>query len=299
MNVYTENQASYGPTWDAVNAPLICASAVSWSAVMAGAAVAAAFALIMLMLGSGLGLASVFVSVHADPGAPAFGRSTLLWASATAVVASAAGGYVSGRMRTKWIAVSNNEKHFRDTAHGLLAWAAALLMGAVLWTQMPARTDAAAPGRVSGASIQPAASADAGALGYYIDSLFRSELPTAHPPLPDRAAQAAQRAAASEIRRIFMVAIAAQALPFDDMQHAAQLVSRHGGIAQQVAEDRVNDAFARIRQQRLDIANAAQAMAERARKTSAIAALWLVIALLSSAFVASMAATYGGRQRDA
>ena len=43
---------------------------------------------------------------------------------------------------------------------------------------------------------------------------------------------------------------------------------------------------------------AAQDAADKARKASAYAALWLFISLLIGAFVASLAATYGGRRRD-
>ena len=39
--------------------------------------------------------------------------------------------------------------------------------------------------------------------------------------------------------------------------------------------------------------------AEKARKASAYAALWTFVSLLIGAFIASLAATYGGRQRDA
>ncbi len=297
MNVYTENQATYGPTWDAVNAPLICASAVSWGAVMAGAAVAAALSLILLMLGTGLSLSAVSPWVHTEPGARAFGLSTILWVSFTSVLASAAGGYIAGRMRTKWIAVSNDEKHFRDTAHGLLAWAVASLLTAVLLAQVS--QSIVERGSAVGAVAVAGLTAENDEFGYYIDTLFRSDVPTAAAATADQGSLQARRAVESEISRMFVVALAAQALPVDDMQHAAQLVAQHAGIATQLAEDRVNDAFARIHAQRLDNRKAAQLVADETRKASAIAALWLFISLLIGAFVASLAATFGGRQRDA
>jgi hypothetical protein len=38
--------------------------------------------------------------------------------------------------------------------------------------------------------------------------------------------------------------------------------------------------------------------ADKARKTSAHSALWLFVSLIVGAFVASLAATFGGRRRD-
>jgi hypothetical protein len=46
------------------------------------------------------------------------------------VMSSAVGGYVAGRLRTKWVGVHSNEVFFRDTAHGFLAWAFATLISA-------------------------------------------------------------------------------------------------------------------------------------------------------------------------
>ena len=43
----------------------------------------------------------------------------------------------------------------------------------------------------------------------------------------------------------------------------------------------------------------AKETADEARKASAYAALWIFVSLLIGAFVASLAATLGGRQRDA
>jgi hypothetical protein len=47
-----------------------------------------------------------------------------------------------------------------------------------------------------------------------------------------------------------------------------------------------------------DTETAARDAADQARKASAYVTLWLFISLLIGAFVASLAATYGGRRRD-
>jgi hypothetical protein len=100
-------------------------SAVSWAAVIAGAVVTAAASLILLALASGLG----FTLISPWPGA---GISVTTFTVTTAIglivvqwLASALGGYLTGRLRTKWVGTHTHEVFFRDTAHGLLMWALA------------------------------------------------------------------------------------------------------------------------------------------------------------------------------
>jgi len=85
-----------------------------------------------------------------------------------------------------------------------------------------------------------------------------------------------------------------ETLPAEDVRYVGQVVAQRTGLTQQAAEKRVSDTYARIQEKLRD----AKATAEKARKASAYAALWLFISLLIGAFVASLAATYGGRRRD-
>jgi hypothetical protein len=98
-------------------------SAVSWSAVFAGAAATAALSLILLILGTGLGLSSVSPWAHDGVSASAIGISAILWITVSQVLASAAGGYIAGRSRFQWSGIHTDEIYFRDTVHGFLAWA--------------------------------------------------------------------------------------------------------------------------------------------------------------------------------
>ncbi len=107
-------------------------SAVSWGAILAGAmaALAISFVLVALAGGFALKLPSPW------PGAPGVAAkfSPLLGAGmiVVQVLSSALGGYLAGRLRTKWTAVHGHEAHFRDTAHGLVTWAVSTLAGVVL-----------------------------------------------------------------------------------------------------------------------------------------------------------------------
>ena len=102
-------------------------SAVSWSAIFAGAAAAAVLSLILLLLGAGLGLSSVSPWANKGVSAGALGISTIIWLTVTQIIASGMGGYLAGRLRTRWAGVHADEVYFRDTAHGFLAWTVATL----------------------------------------------------------------------------------------------------------------------------------------------------------------------------
>ncbi len=112
---------------NAVPMGIASGSAVSWSAVFAGAAAASALSLILLLLGTGLGLSSVSPWANAGIAATALGVSGILWVTFAQLVASGMGGYLAGRLRTKYVAVHTDEVYFRDTAHGFLTWAVATL----------------------------------------------------------------------------------------------------------------------------------------------------------------------------
>lgn len=121
-------------------------SAVSWDAVLAGAAANVALLFVLLSLGAGFGLKMTPrwpSGVSAQDFTPVLGAAFV----ACQVVASMLGGYLAGRLRAKWLHVHDHEVHFRDTAHGLLAWATSvvvLLALGALAAPMPAASPAAA-----------------------------------------------------------------------------------------------------------------------------------------------------------
>lgn len=107
-------------------------SAVSWPAIIAGAMIAIAVTLIMVTLGSGLGSAVSSPWAGQGPSATTFSVMTGIWLIVTQWVASAVGGYLTGRLRTRWVGTHTHEVFFRDTAHGFLTWALATVVVAVL-----------------------------------------------------------------------------------------------------------------------------------------------------------------------
>src|SRR5271156_4287994 len=119
-------------TLPATKAAESAVSAVSWPAIIAGAVAIAAVALILLALGSGLGLSSVSPWPNSGPSATTFGVYAAVWLIIVQWVSAGFGGYLAGRLRTKWVGVHTDEVYFRDTAHGLLVWAVGAVVSALL-----------------------------------------------------------------------------------------------------------------------------------------------------------------------
>jgi len=116
------------------NAPLGLADEreISWSAVFAGAVVALAVSIVLTILATGFGFNFAFAGLPSKSSlatfSPLFGAGSI----AVQVLAAGFGGYVAGRLRPHWAYSHADEAHFRDTAHGLLAWAVSTLAGLVL-----------------------------------------------------------------------------------------------------------------------------------------------------------------------
>ena len=289
---------------------------VSWGAVIAGAAAAAALSFILLILGVGLGLSSVSPwSVNAT----AIGVGTIAWLAFMQLAASGIGGYMAGRLRSKWSSVHTDEVHFRDTAHGLLAWAVATLVTVAL---LAGGTRAVLSGAIdagagAAAAVAPAAAAGAGAaaansdeggsttnpLDYFSDMLLRAApapaAATGAPAVPSAADSSVNVADQRvEIGKIFATSLSAGSLAADDRAYLGQVVAKRTGISQADAEARVDAVYGRAAKAAADAKAKAQQAAETARKAGAHTALWMFVALLLGAFVAALAATAGGRQRD-
>src|ERR1700676_4992615 len=113
-------------------------SGVSWAAVIGGAAVTAATSLILLVLGTGVGLSSVSPWSNAGASASTVNKSAIAWLILSQIIASAMGGYLTGRLRTKWVNIHTDEVYFRDTAHGFLVWAVSLVLTAGFLTSAAA-----------------------------------------------------------------------------------------------------------------------------------------------------------------
>lgn len=276
-------------------------SGVSWAAIFAGAAGAAALSLILVLLGFGLGFSAVSPWPGDGVSAKGLGISTIVWLAATQIIASGLGGYLAGRLRVKWASVHGDEVYFRDTAHGFLAWAVATLVTATLMVGVAshivgagvkAGTEvvAGAAGGITSAATATAGTAGSSPYDYFVDTLFRS----------DSALAVNEDAGEAAVTRIMVRTLSNDGqLSPEDRAYVAQLVSQRTNLTPAQAEQRVDTVFAQARQAMDDAKRAAREAADAASKAAAVSALWMFIALLCGAFFASLAATYGGRRRDA
>ena len=83
-----------------------------------------------------------------------------------------------------------------------------------------------------------------------------------------------------------------------DVTYVGQLVASRTGLSQADAEKRVSDTFTQAQTTLRNADARARDAADKARKATAYAMLWMFVALLLGAFTASWCATYGGRRRD-
>lgn len=160
----------------------------------------------------------------------------------------------------------------------------------------------AATAATAGAATAAGSSSNGGT-GYFVDSLFRKAAAapgtdTSASPAPSTDTTQSTAQTTAEVSRIFANSIRTVNLPQNDVQYVGQLVAQRTGLSQADAEKRVTDTYAKAKKKLDDAAQAAKEAADAARKGSAYASLWLFIATLIAAFVASLAATYGGRRRD-
>ncbi len=106
--------------------------ATSWAAILAGATVAVSLSVTLVTLGTGLGLASLVPGWGRGLTAGTFTVAGTIWFIVVQWLSAAAGGYIAGRLRHRWLATHTHEVFFRDTAHGLITWAVATLFVAAI-----------------------------------------------------------------------------------------------------------------------------------------------------------------------
>lgn len=263
-------------------------SAVSWAAIFAGTAVAISISLALLTLGSGLGFASLTPSARSAASPAGLAAMAAVWVIVVQWLSAASGGYVTGRLRTRWVGTHTHEVFFRDTAHGFVTWAVATAIVALFVASAASSLLAggihAATSVASGAAQGAASNAQIGSIAPYdVDTLFRTTSGDANshsnnsPSVDGR----------GEATRILANGLSTGGVPDADRTYLASLIAARTGISQADAQTRVDDVVARARQN-----------AEAARKAAAKTSLLTALAMMIGAFVACAAAALGGHERD-
>ena len=294
-------------------------SAVSWPAIFAGTAASAALTLVLVAFGVGVGFSVISPWNGSGISATTFSIGAGIYLIVIAMLSSTVGGYLAGRLRSKWPSVHEHERYFRDSAHGVVVWAvstvivAAFLGGAmtaIIGGVGAAATSAATSplaattvdqltrGAPNGATPSAAAPAPAqtpqqaaqqtsdqatspSAVGQNPPNLQGGQIA---PPANDRAAPVNR----GEISRIVIPALAKGGTVSDiDRKYLAQVVAERTGMTQAQAEQRVDQVLTQAKQ-----------TADNARKSTAAFAFWLAFAMLAGALSAALAAIEGGSLRN-
>jgi hypothetical protein len=274
-----------------VEPPVAAASAqstVSWAAIFAGGVACASLAIILTIFGAGLGLASLSPWRGAGLSAVGFTVWAAVWLIIVQWVSSFFGGFIAGRLRTKWVAVHTDEIAFRDTAHGFLAWGVALLLtvGAL------AMAGAGATG-IGGKVAAATASGRGDTQNYYVSELFRPAPGgggTTGISLPGVTPRELRADAAS----VLAEGAVTGGVPQNDREYLVTLVSASTGLTNASAQARVNDV---LTSEQADMTKAKQ-IADAARKSASAAAIYTFFSGLVGAFIAAVAGAIGGRIRD-
>jgi hypothetical protein len=260
-------------------------SAVSWAAIIAGAFAALAITLVLTSLAAGLGLTTISAWPGSGASITTFTISTGIGLIVVQWLASALGGFITGRLRTKWTGLHTHEVFFRDTAHGFLSWALTTIIGTAL---LAAATSSLVSGGVRAASTAAGGAAQAATAGvpdYSVDALFRSNQIDASASNQDVAAQAS---------RILANGIRTGDVPQADRAYLAQLVAAKTSIPQADAQKRVDDIIANTQ----EAATKTRQAADAARNATATFAIFTALSLMIGAFIAAAAAAVGGNIRD-
>ena len=277
--------------------------------IFAGAFAASTLTAVLVLVGSGLGLTMVSPWGGESASLTSVAVSTAIWLIVVQWLSSAAGGYLAGRLRTKSVGVHTDESISatprtafcpgRSPLCSSSACSSSALTSIVGGGVQAASTMVSGIATGAGAAAGGAANAAAGsgtgagtleALSYFTDQLFRPNDPARlAAPGPEGDATAAAQAT-----RILTTSAAAGQISPEDKTYLAQLIAARTGVAQPDAEKRIDQAMAAIN----DAKTKAKEAADAARKAGATFALVSALSLVIGAFIASVAAAYGGRQRD-
>lgn len=241
-----------------------------WSAIIAGALAAAALSFIMLSFGTAIGLSVASTSPSWRDASSALALLSGLFLIIQAVVSFGLGGYIAGRSRAGFAAEPDAVER-ADGSHGLMTWALAIVIGAVITAMM----SGLAASRATPAG--PQATVAEPLLSYEIDRLLRAP--------PRRTPEANLSQARGEIGRILLTAGSHNGVAPDDRAFLVQQTAALTGAAD--AERRVDDAITRSHQ-----------AIRKSRQTAVILAFSAAAAALLGAIAAWSAAVAGGRHRD-
>jgi len=243
----------------------------SWGLAIMGGVIATAVTFFLLSLGAGFGLMFTHPTLHA---VPSFLTGGAIYFFIAQAFGFAVGGHFAGRLIGP-LPESKVQEEFRAEAHGLVAWAVAVLatVTMVAFIGMAGSGTAALYGaaKSQGTETEPTA--------YLIDVLFR---PNAN----------ASEGARAEAGRILDAGLArGEKIAAGDKDRLMTLVASEANMTRDAASVRIDDLQA-------DVLAKTKRAADIARKAASYTGLWIALSLLFGALVSMIAAVMAREEDD-
>jgi hypothetical protein len=268
--------------------------------VLAGAVLAAAITFVLLAFGAAIGLSATSPWPNSGASAKVIASLAVFWAMAAQIGAFMVGGYVAGRMRSRWQETTEHDVEFRDGLHGGLVWAVGVVIGAALFLSA-AGTAAKTGAQIAGGATASVVASTNDPMDALLDTMMRpmtvaqgaptstaaAGSATSTPGTTARARTAGGEENRAEMSRILASSVTTGSLSTPNRAYLAQLVSQRAAISQQEAERRVDEAF-----------NAARQAADKARRAGILTGFVTAASLVLSLGAAWWAALRGGHHRD-
>jgi len=255
-------------------------SGVMWGAIISGALTITVISLALFSLAAALGFASMSPWENTPSTGKAFAISGAIALIVIQWISAGLGGYLTGRLRSRYIGAHTHEVFFRDTVHGFLSWSLATILGAILLMSAAMHMHGSNEGGMRHIGMG-SMRAEHSPMAHYTDRLFRPALATTQ---SESALSEQDRMSADHI-------LEAEAIngnvPEEDKSYLAQLVSARTGLSNADAEQRVENVLA---QEKADVKDAS--------KYAAASSLFLFFSMIIGAFIASAAGGLGGQHRD-
>ena len=246
----------------------------SWGLAIMGGGVATAVTFFLLSLGAGFGLMFVHPALRA---APAFLTGGAIYFFIAQAFGFAVGGHCAGRLIGP-LPESKVQEDFRAEAHGLVAWAVAVLATVTMVAFMGMAANAGS-GTAALYGMTTTKNTEAAPTAYLVDVLFR---PNAN----------ANEGARGEAARILENGLAhGEQIAADDHDRLTALTASQAGVSRDVAS-------ARIDRLQHDVQAETKHAADIARKAASYTSLWIAMSLLFGALVAMIAAVMAREEDD-
>jgi hypothetical protein len=251
------------------------AQSVQWPVILAGAVCAAGISFSLHAFATGVGLSVYSTAPTWRDSAVGYWLLTGLYLLFVALTAFGVGGYITGRLRIPVADLASEEHEFRDGMHGLVTWAVAIVMTAVLALGVAAiASPAAVPSGGSAGTAQSVAGENI--IASELDELFRTDRDI--PNINYRRAEAA---------RILLKSSSHDGVRERDRRYLSVITANATGISIEDAALRTDTQIAAVREE-----------LRRARVATVLQAFAVGVALFVGAAVAWLSASQGGQDRD-